>query len=63
MSPETNTHVPTFEELSEIIGCNFCVGSSYATHVGMLNCATCATKNHVSHEWNMPSCTCNASAL
>ena len=55
-----NTDVSIFGKLFNIAGYNGCIGSSDATHVGMLSCAVWAQINHLGHKLNIPSCTYNA---
>ena len=59
-SPATNTDVSVFEELFNIAGYNGCIGSSDATHVGMLSCPVWSRINHLGHKLNIPSRTYNA---
>ena len=49
-----------FEKLFAAAGFNGCIGSTDATHIGMLCCANWAAHNHLGHKLSVPSRTYNA---
>ena len=51
-----------FEKLFAMAGFNGCLGSSDATHVGMLSCSIWAQINHKGTKIKTPSRACNATA-
>ena len=55
-----NTPISEFEDLFASAGFNGCIGSTDATHVGMLSCASWAAIAHKGHKLNIPSRSYNA---
>ena len=57
--PASTTPPSEWESLFKQAGFPGCIGSSGATHVGMLKCHSWATINHKGHKLNVPSRTYN----
>ena len=57
--PATTTDAKEWEGLFKLSGFNGCIGSTDATHIGMLKCSNWASINHKGHKLNIPSRTYN----
>ena len=51
----TTTNPREFQKIFATAGFNGCIGSTNATHVGMLPCTNWETHNHLGHKLNVPS--------
>ena len=60
VKPATELDVTAFEQVFAIAGFNGCIGSSDATHVGLLQCPSWALINHKGHKLGIPSRNYNA---
>lgn len=60
VNPASKLDVSAFEKVFAIAGFNGCIGSSDATHVGMLQCPSWALINHKGHKLAIPSRNYNA---
>ena len=58
-NPALTTDLNEFGHLFTAAGFSGCIGSTDATHVGMLSCANWATHNHLGHKLSVPSRTYN----
>ena len=58
--PTLNTDQFEFEKPFVMAGFNRCLGSSDATHVGMLSCAVWTQINHLGPKLKTTSCSCDA---
>ena len=56
----THVHVSDFEKIFAMADFDGCVGSSDATHIGMLSCPVWASNNHKGHKLAVPSRNYNA---
>ena len=59
IDPSLNKKISDQEKLFRLAGFNGCIGSSDATHVGMLSCAAWAQVLNKGYKLNMPSRTYN----
>ena len=60
VKPASELDVSAFEKIFAIAGFNGCVGSSDATHIGLLQCPSWALINHKGHKLGIPSRNYNA---
>ena len=60
IDPASKQDVSIFEKVFALAGFNGCIGSSDGTHVGMLQCPSWASINHLGHKLSIPSRNYNA---
>ena len=60
IDPGSKDDVSIFEKIFALAGFNGCIGSTDGTHVGMLQCPSWASINHLGHKLAMPSRNYNA---
>ena len=60
VQPASDLDVTAFEKVFALAGFNGCIGSSDATHVGLLQCPSWALINHKGHKMAIPSRNYNA---